>query len=153
MAGLTARWQRYDDGTPATPEADQRFIPGVFAEATAHPTSSVSLLGGLRLDHQGDHGTILAPRATVRYTPWHNATLRGSFGTGFRVVNLFTEDHAALTGARDVVIAEGLEPERSRSFAFNYNQIIEFGVNNMMIDLDFIRTCAANAQVGSSHLP
>ncbi|NHW58814.1 TonB-dependent receptor, partial [Escherichia coli] len=39
--------------------------------------------------------------------------LRASFGTGFRVVNLFTEDHAALTGSREVVISEALNPERS----------------------------------------
>ncbi len=39
--------------------------------------------------------------------------LRASFGTGFRVVNVFTEDHAALTGSRQVVIKENLSPERS----------------------------------------
>jgi outer membrane receptor for ferrienterochelin and colicins len=34
-------------------------------------------------------------------------------GTGFRVVNLFTEDHAALTGAREIIIANNLKPEQS----------------------------------------
>ena len=31
-----------------------------------------------------------------------NSTLRMGFGSGYRIVNVFTEDHAALTGARDV---------------------------------------------------
>jgi outer membrane receptor for ferrienterochelin and colicins len=34
-----------------------------------------------------------------------------SGGNGFRVVNLFTEDHAALTGAREVIIKNELKPE------------------------------------------
>jgi outer membrane receptor for ferrienterochelin and colicins len=28
-------------------------------------------------------------------------------------VNLFTEDHAALTGAREIIIANNLKPEQS----------------------------------------
>ena len=45
--------------------------------------------------------------------------MRAAFGTGYRVVNLFTEDHAALTGARTVVIAEELQPERSWNGTLN----------------------------------
>jgi outer membrane receptor for ferrienterochelin and colicins len=29
-------------------------------------------------------------------------------------VNLFTEDHAALTGAREIIIANNLKPEQSK---------------------------------------
>ncbi len=32
LLGVTARWQSYDDSTPATVEAERRFIPGVFAQ-------------------------------------------------------------------------------------------------------------------------
>ena len=37
-----------------------------------------------------------------------NSTLRMGFGSGYRIVNVFTEDHAALTGARDVFFSENL---------------------------------------------
>jgi outer membrane receptor for ferrienterochelin and colicins len=33
-----------------------------------------------------------------------NNIIRLNAGHGFRVVNLFTEDHAALTGAREIII-------------------------------------------------
>ena len=46
--------------------------------------------------------------------------LRRNAGTGFRVVNLFTEQHAAVTGAREVVITESLDPERSFNVNVNY---------------------------------
>ena len=40
-------------------------------------------------------------------------------GNGFRVVNVFTEDHAALTGAREIVFRESLDPERSKNINLN----------------------------------
>ena len=46
--------------------------------------------------------------------------LRLSFGSGYRVVQVFTEDHAALTGARDVIFLEDLNPERSWNFNINF---------------------------------
>jgi outer membrane receptor for ferrienterochelin and colicins len=46
--------------------------------------------------------------------------MRLNAGTGFRVVNLFTEDHAALTGARKVVVEENLKPEKTYNVNLNY---------------------------------
>ena len=64
--------------------------------------------------------TSVNPDFTNKFSPNTTNTIRASFGTGFRVVNLFTEDHAALTGAREVVIAEALNPERSYNANLNY---------------------------------
>ena len=55
--------------------------------------------------------------------------------TGFRVVNLFTEDHAALTGSREVVIAEALKPERSVNINLNYLKKI-YSDNGTFIGMD-----------------
>ena len=56
-------------------------------------------------------------------------------GTGFRVVNLFTEDHAALTGARKVEISEKLKPEQSFNVNLNYIHKL-YGRNNNATTLD-----------------
>jgi hypothetical protein len=37
-----------------------------------------------------------------------NDNIRFNTGTGFRIVNLFTEEHAALTGSREVIVLEEL---------------------------------------------
>jgi len=144
LVGATLRLDAYDDDTPATPSTDVRFIPGVFVENAIQPLRNVTLLGGLRLDHQERHGAILSPRLALKWRAAERTTLRANYGTGFRVVNLFTEDHAAITGARRVVIEPGLEPERSRSVTLNANQILEFGTNPMMIDLDLFHTRFSN---------
>ena len=46
--------------------------------------------------------------------------VRLSTGNGFRVANVFTEDHAALTGARDVEFDGDLDPETSWNLNVNY---------------------------------
>ena len=144
LAGLTLRAHAYDDDTPATAVAERRLIPGLFVEDEWRFAPAWTVLGGLRADHHGVHGLILSPRLSTKWQPFEHTTVRLNGGTGFRVVNLFTEDHAALTGARRVVIEEALAPERSVSVALNVNQIIEFGPNPMMIDLDLFHTRFGN---------
>jgi outer membrane receptor for ferrienterochelin and colicins len=61
--------------------------------------------------------------------------LRLSAGNGYRVANVFTEDHAALTGAREVVFAEELNPETSWNTNLNFVKQI-FTDNNTFITLD-----------------
>ena len=50
------------------------------------------------------------------------ASFRLSWGTGYRIVNVFTEDHAALTGGREVLFEETLRPEKSWNINANWFQ-------------------------------
>lgn len=144
LVGATLRLESYDDGTPATPRAERRAIPGLFVQDEWDLADAWTLLGGVRVDRYGEHGAVFSPRLSARWQPLPETTLRLSTGTGFRAVNVFTEDHAALTGAREVVIADDLAPERSRSLAFNLNQVFDFGLNPMMVDLDLFHTRFSN---------
>jgi len=145
LIGATARYQTYDDNTPATVRSDRRFIPGILAQNEVRMADgALTVLGGLRADHHDEHGVIASPRIALKWDATRQTAMRLNAGTGFRVVNLFTEDHAALTGAREVVIASELAPERSRSITLNVNRIVEFGPNPMMIDLDLFHTRFSN---------
>ncbi|MCH1572327.1 MAG: TonB-dependent receptor [Longimicrobiales bacterium] len=144
LLGASLRYQTYDDNTPATVAVDRRLIPGVFAQDELRVSNGVTLLGGMRADHHEEHGVIASPRVAIKWDAFGHTAVRLNAGTGFRVVNLFTEDHAALTGARDVLVASELEPERSRSVTLNVNQVVEFGPNPMMIDLDLFHTRFSN---------
>ncbi|MEM7416649.1 MAG: TonB-dependent receptor [Gemmatimonadota bacterium] len=145
LVGATARYQTYDDNTPATAAQDRRFIPGLLVQDEVWLLrNALTALGGLRADHHDQHGVIFSPRLALKWDVTEHTALRLNAGTGFRVVNLFTEDHAALTGARDVVIASELEPERSRSVTLNLNQVIEFGPHPLMLDVDVFHTRFSN---------
>ncbi|MCW9707555.1 TonB-dependent receptor [Fodinibius salsisoli] len=144
LTGATLRYQTYNDNTPATSDGtNRRFIPGLFAQGELS-LGEVTLLGGLRVDHHEEHGFVTAPRLSAKYSPTELMTLRASGGTGFRVVNVFTEDHAALTGSREVVFTEDLDPERSRSVTASIEQIIPFGANPMTLSLDGFYTHFSN---------
>jgi outer membrane receptor for ferrienterochelin and colicins len=99
-------------------------LPGIFVQDELKLTEKLTTLAGLRYDYNNEHGSILSPRLSFKYAPDANNTFRLSGGNGYRVVNLFTEDHAALTGAREVVIAAALKPEKSWNGNLNYTKII-----------------------------
>lgn len=132
LIGLTSRYNAYDDNSVATEQLigdsvinqpDNQFIPGVFIQDEFTAADNFTILSGLRLDHYDSHGFIFAPRLSLKYKPGDWTTLRSNFGTGFRVVNLFTEDHAFITGQRTVEIAEELSPEESYNVSLNINQV------------------------------
>ncbi len=58
--------------------------------------------------------------------------MRFNAGTGFRVVNLFTEDHAALTGSRDILILNGLKPEKCYNANLNFTRKFYFESGTFM---------------------
>lgn len=121
LSGVALRHTLYDDNTPATAEPASTALPGVFVQDEWHVNKRNNLLGGLRLDWHPEHRAVWSPRLALRHHLGENHSLRASLGSGFRVVNLFTEEHAALSGAREVVVAEALDPERSWSGNLNYS--------------------------------
>ena len=120
LFGGALRYNYYDDNTPATLEVDEVVIPSLFVQDEIELHKKHSLLLGLRYDYDQRHGNILTPRTAYKWKFSDNDIFRFNAGTGFRVVNLFTEEHAALTGARDVVIAEELKPESSFNVNLNF---------------------------------
>jgi outer membrane receptor for ferrienterochelin and colicins len=132
LAGIASRYTYYNDNTTATKEAESNWLPGIFVqdEITFSPKSQVLL--GMRYDYNSVHGSIFTPRFAYRFKANENTIFRLNAGTGFRVVNLFTEDHAALTGSRDVVIQNDLKPEQSVNVNLNYIQKINFDNGTFM---------------------
>lgn len=141
LIGISSRYTFYDDNTPGTLSSDgnsnkpdRKPINGFFIQDEINLNKNAILLAGYRYDYDIHHGHIHSPRLAYKYAPDLNTTFRLSMGTGFRVVNLFTEDHAALTGSRQVVIAENLNPERSYNATINIVQKIYSGYNFTGLD-------------------
>ncbi|WP_118974520.1 TonB-dependent receptor [Taibaiella koreensis] len=140
LAGASFRYTYYNDNTPGTAtvsgeDAPSRTpLPGVFIQDEWSLHRRHKLLLGYRFDYDRVHHAIHSPRLAYKWSPDDRNTLRASFGTGFRVVNLFTEDHAALTGARKVEIEEALKPERS--YNSNLNYVLQLPLGNNFINVD-----------------
>ncbi len=124
--GFPFRFIAYDDNTFLTEKdngnaVSKQFTASAFAQDEWKINQKLLLLGGLRYEYQNIQGSVISPRLAIKWTPHVNSILRLSAGNGYRVVNLYTEDHASLTGAREVVIANNLAPEKSWNINLNYN--------------------------------
>ncbi|MDC6480332.1 TonB-dependent receptor [Flavobacteriaceae bacterium] len=153
LYGLSIKNNLYDDNTIATEKvvdgdirnnASNQFIPGLLVQDQFNSSDKISLVGGLRLDHFKDHGLIFAPSFHIKYNPRQWLAFRLNVGTGFRLVNLFTEDHAFVTGQREVKIVEELKPEKSKSLILNTNYIYTGFNGSGNFDIDLFYTYFSN---------
>ena len=121
LLGVAYRYTFYDDNTTATFSLASEentpsviHLPGFFVQDEIKFTPNQSLLLGARYDYNSIHGSIFSPRVNYKLASDDKSMVfRLSAGNGFRVANVFTEDHAALTGAREVIFTEELKPEQS----------------------------------------
>jgi outer membrane receptor for ferrienterochelin and colicins len=141
LAGVAIRYTLYDDNTPATATSDsinapsETYLPGIFIQDEIKLSEKHKLLLGARYDYNSIHGNIYTPRIGYKWTLKNHHTIRLNAGTGYRVVNLFTEEHAALTGARSIEIKDELNPEKSYNANLNYVKTF-FTQKNQLIGLD-----------------
>ncbi len=142
LLGVSYKNLWFDDNTIVTSEQlgsinkpDLSNIIGVFLqnESTLDSLSKHHLLLGLRLDYQKLYRFIASPRFAYKWTPHYRFIVRANFGTGFRVVNVFTEDHAALTGAREVVFVSTIQPEQSYNGNLNVLYKMQFNSTSLII--------------------
>lgn len=154
LAGLPFRWMWYDDNTPGTADATGfnqpalTILPGLFLQDELKLNRKLTLLMGARYDHHNIHGHILTGRGSLKYSPSPSSTFRLTSGTGYRVVNLFTEEHAALTGARTVEISHSLAPEKSWNANLGYSHQFTHGQGFTNLDISAFYTYFSNKIVG-----
>jgi outer membrane receptor for ferrienterochelin and colicins len=145
-SALVYRYNFYDDNTTATSiEIENQntenapsiiHLPGAFVQDEITMNDQNKLLLGMRYDYNNLHGNIWTPRINYKWNSKNkNSILRIGAGNGFRVVNVFTEDHAALTGARKVIFEETLNPETSYNANVNWVQNIYFKKSSLIVDV------------------
>jgi len=142
LFGAAYRYTFYDDDTFATLNENGIknnpsiiHLPGVFVQDEIGLSDRKKLLLGIRWDNNSLHGNIFSPRVNYKWNSIDKSNiLRVSIGNGFRVANVFTEDHAALTGARKVEFDGELDPENS--WNANVNYVKKINTENSFITID-----------------
>ena len=148
LVGLPLKYNFYDDNTVATQSENQNkpqklWIPGIFVQHERKIGENFKTLEGVRLDYNQNHGLIFTPRLALK---WNNKLniLRLNVGKGYRIVNVFAEEHAAMTGAREVEITENLKPEQSWNVNLNYNKKILLNDGFLGLDASAFYTYFSN---------
>lgn len=119
----------------------EEVIPGVFAENSFNwKEDKITLITGVRLDRHNQFGYFVTPRSLLKYNLRNTSTVRVSGGTGFRTVNLFSENINLLASSRDIIITEPLKPERALNWGVNFTEKIDGKRAYGTVSLDFYQT-------------
>ena len=153
LLGLAYRYTYYDDDTEATYNESKpsnsssiTHLPGIFIQNQTSTNDQNTFLVGLRYDYNSLHGSIVTPRLNYKLNSIDKTSiLRISAGTGYRIAQVFTEDHASLTGAREVLFSESLDPEKSLNINVNYIKKLYLRQGAIIdFDLSIFRTQFSN---------
>lgn len=120
-------------------------ILGLFAENTFNfYDNKLTLITGFRADHHNDFGWQATPRALLKANVSDNITARISAGTGWRTVNVFSENINILASSRDLILEETLKPEKALNYGANITHKYYSKQFETQLTLDFYRTTFSN---------
>lgn len=119
----------------------KQIIPGAFAENSFHwKDDKIIWILGARVDNHNDFGSYFTPRSLLKYNLDEANTIRASIGTGWRQVNLFSENINLLVSSRDIVFAEKLQPEKALNWGLNFTHSFEKEKVSGTLSADFYQT-------------
>lgn len=120
-------------------------VPGLFAENTFHwRKDQIVLITGARLDRHQKWGWYFTPRSMLKYAINDRHTFRASAGSGWRQVNLFSEQINLLTSSRDILFAEVLKPEAAINWGMSHTYRFTAGKTTGSLSADFYSTHFSN---------
>jgi outer membrane receptor for ferrienterochelin and colicin len=125
----------------------EEIIPGLFAEHTWRLLNNrLSWITGLRADFHNQFGTFITPRTLLKYDLTPTTIVRANIGTGWRTVNLFSENIGLLVSSRNLLFAEALEPEQAVNAGINLTQKYSFFDKLLggYLSIDYYRTEFSN---------
>lgn len=123
----------------------KEYIPGFFVENTFNWfDNKMTLITGVRYDHHNEFDWKLTPRALLKANISPSTIARISIGTGWRSVNLFSENVNLLASSRDVILAEDLQLEEALNYGFNLTHKLYGTKIETQLSLDFYRTVFSN---------
>lgn len=121
----------------------KEVVPGVFAENTLNfYNDKFQWILGVRGDWHNDFGFQFTPRTLLKVDIAPKTIVRASIGTGWRTVNLFSENIGLLVSSRNIIFAETLNPEKALNTGINLTQKFE-NQNSALsgyLSVDFYRT-------------
>lgn len=116
-------------------------VPGVFAENSARFfDEKLTWIAGVRMDWHQTFGRYFTPRTMLKWDFLPNHILRASAGTGWRQVNLFSENINLMASSRDVIFEEPLKPERAFNWGVNYTHTLAGERISGTLSCDFYQT-------------
>lgn len=128
--------------------ASDESIPAVYAEEKMRLfDNQLTLIGGLRFDFHNEHGTVTTPRIFAKYELDAETSIRTTFGAGFHVPHIFSENTFVLSSSRNVIIRAPIEPERAMNYGGSLLRLFSMGELEGSLSIDVFHTQFRNQVV------
>lgn len=115
-------------------------VPGVFFEYTYTYLDKLTIIAGIRVDHNINFGYFVTPRANVRYQLSESAVVRLTAGLGYRTANIISENLSLLASQKILEVKEPLRQEKAANFGISFMKEFLFLGSPAELDFDFYRT-------------
>lgn len=114
---------------------------GVYGEYTYHYGEKLSVVTGLRLDNNSEHGVLFTPRFNLKYSFVPDLVFRANVGRGFRSANIVADNLGMLSTGRAIVIDDKLDMEDAWTYGANITGYFPLGEGEKAsLSFDYFRT-------------
>ncbi len=113
--------------------------PTAFAELNFHLLENLLLVLGNRVDFHNSYGLQYSPRIFIRYSPTDNATIRGSFGRGWKTAFPFAENTNVFATSKNFNQDYTSRMEDAWVAGFNFSYSFEILNRLITLNLEYFR--------------
>lgn len=152
--GISFLYDNYNEQFNANNYKRTEIVPGAFFEYTYDYLTKLSVVAGIRTDHNNLFGWFVTPRINIKYEPVKGTILHASAGRGQRTANIFAENTSVFVSARQVNIlnasagkAYGLDAEVAWNKGISVDQKFKLFTRDAMLSVDFYRNDFINQVV------
>ena len=143
-AGLSYKYDLYDEHLDNTSLGRKESVPGMFIQYTYTDTSRVTFVAGIRSDYHNLYGTFITPRVHLRYEITPSITMRASAGKGFRSGNVLAENSYLLASNREMIISPDLREEEANNYGLSITAKIPLSGKELKFSTEVYRTTFIN---------
>jgi outer membrane receptor for ferrienterochelin and colicin len=144
--GISFLYDKYDEDFKISNFKRKEIVPGAFFEYTYTASEKVSIVAGIRGDHNNLFGFFATPRLHFRYEPMKGTIIRLSAGRGQRTANILAENTSVLVSSRQINIitnetgkAYGLNAEVAWNKGISVDQKLRLFQRDALFSIDFYR--------------
>jgi outer membrane receptor protein involved in Fe transport len=124
---------------------ENEYVGGVFGEYTFMVDKKFTAIAGLRVDQNNLYGTLVTPRAHLKYNITETLVARASAGRGLRSPNIIADNIWIMANQREIVAMEKPKMEDALTFGASITKYIRVNeVERASVSVDVFRTQFAN---------
>ena len=137
--GASYVFDDYDETFRGTSYQRTEHVPGIFGEYT-YKGKKVGAVIGLRSDFHNLYGTQVSPKVNLKYNFHERGVVRATFGRGFRVANIFTDNVSTFVSQRQIQIQQNLQPEVAWNTGLSATQKFQIRKRDVTAHLEYFYT-------------